>query len=249
MLGGTSEATALAGRLSGDPRFAATLSLAGRTQSPRLGPIPTRIGGFGGADGLASYLSLNAIDVLIDATHPFAERISAHAVAAAKTAAVPLIALERAHWQPAPGDTWTEVPSLEAAALALPDAPERVFLTVGRQSLEPFAVKPQHHYVIRVIDPPEIPAAMTQVDIVTGRGPFELAAEIAFLLQQRVDRLVSKNSGGVTSYAKLAAARALALPVILIARPKPPAGRTVTTVEAVMVCLAEHHASLANRSE
>jgi precorrin-6A/cobalt-precorrin-6A reductase len=248
ILGGTSEASALADGLAGNTRFAATLSLAGRTVTPRLPRIPTRIGGFGGVEGLAAYLKENAVDVLIDATHPFAEQISANAVAAAERAGVPLIVLVRPAWLPVKGDRWTHVDSLEAAAAALPEAPERVFLTVGRQSLAPFAAKPQHSYIIRVIDPPDIPAAMQRTEILVGRGPFDVAAETALLRTHRIDRLVTKNSGGKASAPKLAAARACALPVILVERP---AGDTsaVTSVDEVLARLTDHHASLAKRSE
>lgn len=249
ILGGTSEASALAERLGSDARFAATLSLAGRTSAPRLPDIPTRIGGFGGVDGLAAYLRDNAIDVVIDATHPFAEQISANAVRAANATHTPLIVLSRPAWKPVQGDQWTTVDSLDAAAAALPNAPERVFLTVGRQSLEPFAVKPQHTYIIRVIDPPAIPAAMIRTDIIVGRGPFELAAEMELLRTHRIDRMVTKNSGGKASAPKLAAARARGLPVILVERPAPTGVAAVTTVDAVLTLLAHHHASLAKRSE
>ena len=249
ILGGTTEANALAERLAGDQRHAVMLSLAGRTRTPRLPPVATRIGGFGGADGLADYLRAHAIGVLVDATHPFAAGISGNAVVAAERARVALVALERPAWQPVAGDRWTEVATLEAAANSLPDTPERVFLTVGRQSLAPFAVRPQHHYVIRVIDPPVIPAAMTDTEIVVGRGPFGLEEEIATLRAHRIDRLVTKNSGGGSAYAKLAAARVLGLPVLLVARPPSPArAMRVDSVEAAVEATEGHCGDLAKRS-
>jgi precorrin-6A/cobalt-precorrin-6A reductase len=249
ILGGTSEASALAERLAGDTRYAPTLSLAGRTAQPRRVPIPMREGGFGGADGLAHYLNDNAVDVLIDATHPFAEQISANAVLAAEAAHKPLIILARPPWLPVTGDSWTMVPDLDAAAAALPERPANVFLTVGRQSLAPFAAKPQHTYLIRVIDPPEIPAAMVRTLIVVGRGPFEPGAELNLLRNRRIQHLVTKNSGGKASAAKLAAARTLGVPVIMVNRPTGGAATTVTSVDAVLAKLAQHHASLAKRSE
>ena len=246
ILGGTSEANALAARLAGDPRFTLTLSLAGRTENPRLPPAPTRIGGFGGAAGLADYLRAETVDVLLDATHPFAEQISANARAAAELANVSLIVLGRAPWQPVAGDRWTIAGDLAAAAGALPAEARRVFLTVGRQSLAPFAAHPQHHYVIRVIDPPEIPAAMRHVAILTGRGPFQIEDETALLRDQRIDWLVTKNSGGKASSAKLAAARALGVPVILVAQP--PARADAHSLERVLELLVRHHDGLAKRS-
>lgn len=248
ILGGTHEASQIAGRLANDPRFDVTLSLAGRTATPRLPPVANRFGGFGGAAGLAEYLRGQGVDVLIDATHPFAERISANAEVAAADAAVPLIKLARPAWQPLAGDTWVRVPSLDAAAAALPDAPARVFLTVGRQSLEPFAAKPQHHYLIRVIDPPVIAAAMHDVEIIEGRGPFQLAAEIALLRVHRIDWLVSKNSGGKAASAKLAAARALTLPVILVDQPARSGMAAFATVDAVLNELSRRHGDLTKRS-
>ena len=248
ILGGTSEASTLAEQVAGDDRVDATLSLAGRTQSPRLPRIAVRIGGFGGAAGLAAHLRALRIHILVDATHPFATRISANAVAAAEAAGIPLIALERSAWQPIAGDRWTEVADLEAAAAALPEAPERVLLTVGRQSLVPFAAKPQHHYIIRVIDPPDLPPALDRVKILTARGPFGVDGELAVLRDERVDRLVSKNSGGEAGYAKIVAARALGVPVILVARPLHRGRAHAASLDQVMELLL-HHASLAKRWE
>ena len=249
ILGGTSEANALSGRLADDAGFAATLSLAGRTGTPRLPNIPVRIGGFGGARGLAEFLGENEIDVVVDATHPFAEQISANALAATQATHTALIVLERPAWRPVPGDRWTMVSGLAEAATALPDLPSRIFLTVGRQSLGPFAAKPQHAYLIRVIDPPEIPKELTQTEIITGRGPFELDAEIALLRGHGIRYLVTKNSGGEAASAKLVAARALGVPIIMVERPAGPAQTAVTSVDSVLSLLARHHASLANRSE
>ena len=249
ILGGTSEASGLAERLAGDSRFNATLSLAGRTIAPRLPPIATRIGGFGGAAGLAQYLRDNATGVLIDATHPFAEQISANAILAANATQTPLIVLSRPAWRPVKGDQWTMAASLEAAAAALPDLSARVFLTVGRQSLSPFAAKPQHTYVIRVIDPPDIPAGLDKVEIIVGRGPFDANAELALLRKHRISLLVSKNSGGKAAAAKLAAARTLGLPVIMVERPTAATAAAVCSIEDVLAVLGLHHASLAKRSE
>ena len=248
ILGGTSESNSLAERLAGDERYAATLSLAGRTGTPRLPPVALRVGGFGGAVGLAEFLQAEQIDVLIDATHPFAERISANAVTAARLAGVPLLALTRAPWAPVDGDRWTAVDDLAGAAAALPGAPTSVFLTVGRQSLVPFASQPQHHYVIRVIDPPEIPAALVNAEVVVGRGPFQIEAETALLRAHRIQVLVTKNSGGKAASAKLAAARTLGLPVILVSQPKAGDEARFRTVDAVLLELAKRHGVLTKRS-
>lgn len=248
ILGGTADANGLASRLSGDPRYAVTLSLAGRTLAPRVLPVATRVGGFGGAHGLSAYLNDNAIDVLIDATHPFAERISANAALAARQTGLPLLTFGREPWRPVTGDAWTEVADLAAAAAALPEHPARVFLTVGRQSLAPFAAKPQHHYVIRVIDAPDIPTALTDTLIVVGRGPFTEGAEIELIHKHRIDLLVTKNSGGEAASAKLAAARALKLPVILVRQPAPAGGHVLHTPDAVLGALARFHGDLAKRS-
>ena len=149
ILGGTTEASALARLLAGDARFEATLSLAGRTSAPSPQPIATRVGGFGGTEGLARFLSEQQIDSMIDATHPYAARISANAVAACHKAGVPLASLVRPAWAPQPGDAWQNVPTAVAAALALGKTPRRVFLSLGRQELHCFAAFPQHHYIAR----------------------------------------------------------------------------------------------------
>src|SRR5579863_2260702 len=144
ILGGSNEASRLAARLAGDSDFEPILSLAGRTKNPAPLPVPCRVGGFGGADGLAAYLAAEAIDVLIDATHPFAERMSANAVAAARQTKTPLVVFTRPPWTPAAGDRWTECKDASAAALAIGQTPRRVFLTVGRLQIPAFEAAPQH---------------------------------------------------------------------------------------------------------
>lgn len=248
ILGGTTEANALAARLAGDSRFEAMLSLAGRTASPAPSPIPRRIGGFGGVEGLSRYLSQESIDILVDATHPFAERISANARAAAAATGVPLIAFERPEWEPAPGDRWIRVRGMDEAVAVLTREPSRVLLTVGRQSIAPFAARPEHHYVIRVIDPPEVPAAMTSFEVIAARGPFGVESEIALLREQRIDVLVSKNSGGTAAAAKLTAARTLRVRVIMVARARHDGVAALTDLEAVLAELEHRHAALTKRS-
>jgi precorrin-6A/cobalt-precorrin-6A reductase len=238
ILGGTAEASGLA-RLLADQRWVApVLSLAGRTVAPVLPPIPSRIGGFGGSDGLAAYLRAEAIDLLIDATHPFAARISANAEHAAEMAAVPRLVLQRPPWTPEAGDDWWPVPTVEAAAAALGDRPRRVFLTIGRQDLLPFRAQPQHRYIIRSVDPPDPALLPPEAEIVTGRGPFAEAADLALMEQHGIQVLVTKNSGGADG--KLRAARALGLPVILVDRKPAPSGETVATAEDALGWIRAH---------
>ncbi len=244
ILGGTSEASALAAALERDERFAATLSLAGVTRCPRLPALAVRIGGFGGADGLRRWLEQAGTDALVDATHPFAQRISCNALAAATAAGVPLLRIDRPAWEPVAGDRWTIVSDIEAAASAIGHRPARVLLTVGKQELAPFLAQPQHHYVIRSVDPP--PPALCPPDsiVLAARGPFALADERALLLRHRIERLVTKNSGGIATAAKLVAAREAGLAVVMVARPPPAPGLSVPDWRDVLEWLERrHHAS------
>jgi precorrin-6A/cobalt-precorrin-6A reductase len=238
ILGGTSEARQLAGRLAGRPGLTVTLSLAGRTAAPLAQPVAVRIGGFGGAEGLAAYLQAERIDCLIDATHPYAARISANAAAAAATTGVPLLALRRPPWTKIPGDRWTEVADAEAAVAALGAAPCRVFLALGRQEIAAFAAAPQHHYLVRSVDPVDPPLNVPHAEYVLGRGPFSEDDDRDLLLRHGIEWLVAKNSGGSATYGKIAAAHALALPVILLRRPPLPAVPEVASVEAALAAIA-----------
>ncbi len=218
VLGGTSEASSLAGMLAEDPHFSATLSLAGVTRTPRLPRIAHRIGGFGGAAGLADWLRVDRTEALVDATHPYALQISRHAAIAAAELGIPLLRIERPAWRPATGDRWIRVASLEAAAAALGPVPRRVMLTVGSKGLLPFRATP-HRYLIRCIDPPDpgrLPAGAT---LLLARGPFTLEGEMALLAAHRIERLVSKNSGGEATAPKLRAARQRGATVVMIDRP------------------------------
>jgi precorrin-6A/cobalt-precorrin-6A reductase len=237
ILGGTAEARCLAARLAPRAGLAVTLSLAGRTASPAVQPVPVRIGGFGGADGLADYLTVERIEALIDATHPYAATISVNAARAAQRAGVPLLALRRPPWVPVAGDCWTEVADVSGAVHALAGAPRRVFVALGRKELEPFVHAPQHHYLIRSIDPVDPPLAVPLADYITSRGPFAEAAERALLVEHRIDIIIAKNSGGRASYGKIAAARALGLPVIVLRRPALPQTPAVDKVEAALAWL------------
>ncbi|MER5306811.1 cobalt-precorrin-6A reductase [Streptomyces sp. NPDC002773] len=220
ILGGTTEARALAGLLHTDVRV--TSSLAGRVASPRLPAGEVRIGGFGGVEGLVEWIGGHAVDAVIDATHPFAERISFNAARAAATAHVPLLALRRPGWVPVEGDDWREVPSLEAAAGALDGLGDRVFLTTGRMGLAAFADRPQW-FLVRSVDAPE-PPMPARAEVLLDRGPFTLDGERELLRRHRIDVLVTKDSGGAATAPKLTAAREAGIPVVVVRRPPVPEG-------------------------
>ena len=242
ILGGTTEASALARLLAGDSRFEATLSLAGRTSTPRPQPIATRVGGFGGTGGLTDFLAAQKIEAVVDATHPYADQISANAVAACQRSGVPLASLVRPPWHQESGDLWQSVPSTEAAVAALGAARRCVFLTVGRQELHLFAAAPQHRYVARLIEAPQQAGLPPDLVLLQQRGPFDVEAERRLLHERGIDIVVSKNSGGSATYPKLTAARALGLPVIIIERPVKPAGHIVTSPEEAVAWLAHEAA-------
>jgi precorrin-6A/cobalt-precorrin-6A reductase len=222
ILGGTTEASALAALLAGRSEFSPLLSMAGRTSDPRPLPIPTRIGGFGGVEGLARFLAQERIEAVIDATHPFAAVMSRNAAEACAKAHVPLLALRRPPWIAQAGDRWVEVSSMEEAVQALGQEPRRVFLTVGRLELPPFAFAAQHTYLVRTIEPIGDALPVPNVIAIQDRAPFDEAAERALMERESVDVVVTKNSGGAATYPKIAAARALVLPVIIVARPEKP---------------------------
>lgn len=234
ILGGTTEASALAQRIAGDTRLAPILSLAGRTSNPAPQPVPTRSGGFGGIDGLIHFLRAEAIDAVVDATHPYADQMSSHAVAACAETDVPLASLTRPEWEALAGDRWEAVASSEVAAAALGTTPRRVFLSLGRQDLHVFAAAPQHHYIARLIERPDQTRLPPDLRLVQARGPFDVEAERRLLTDERIDVVVSKNSGGAATYAKIEAARALGLPVVMIARPHKAAGQVMTEIEEVV---------------
>lgn len=239
ILGGTGEGRQLAERLASDPRFETLLSFAGRTARPERPATPSRVGGFGGAPGLAAFLREGAYSALIDATHPFAAQISSHAVWAAAAVAVPLLRVVRPLWQPVAGDQWIEVDDMQAAAHALGATPRRVFLTIGRQEVAAFAAAPQHDYLLRAIDP--FDPGLPRTRVLAARGPFSLEAERALLERERIELLVSKNAGTNATYPKLAAARALSIPVVMVARPRLPPAPETDSLDDVLAWLEHLH--------
>lgn len=227
ILGGTSEARELAGALHASGQGVIT-SLAGRVAQPRLPPGAVRIGGFGGPAGLAAWLRAHEVSAVLDATHPFAERISASAASACADVGVPLLRLERSGWSERPGDRWTWVDDLDGAAAALSSLGERAFLTTGRQGLAAFAAT-SAWCLIRCVQPPEPPLPAHRL-VILDRGPYTVAGEGALLDDHRIDVLVTKDSGGTHTQAKLDAARERGLAVVVVRRPARPAIETVETV-------------------
>jgi len=232
VLGGTGEARELAARLSERPGLRVVSTLAGRVREPRLPAGEVRVGGFGGPERMAEWLRAEQADAVIDATHPFAERISASAAVAAERAGVPLLLLRRPGWTAGAGDDWRWVASLDEAAAVLPTLGERVFLTTGRQGLAAFAGS-DRWFLVRCVDPPDPPLPARR-QLLLSRGPYNLAGELALMREHRIDVLVTKDSGGDQTVAKLAAARTLGLPVVVVRRPEPPDVPVVATVGAAL---------------
>jgi precorrin-6A/cobalt-precorrin-6A reductase len=232
ILGGTADASLLAAEIA-RAGIDAVYSYGGRTRAPADQPLPTRIGGFGGVSGLADYIRRENITHVIDATHPFAAEMSRNAVAACAETGTPLIALERAPWTKAAGDNWIEIADVNAAVAALPEAPEKTFLAIGRQHIAPFATKPQHVYTLRFVDPPEAPLPFA-ADVIVSRGPFTLEGELEMMRKRMIAWIIARNSGGDGARAKIDAARRLGLPVIMISRPQLPERLRVESVAEIM---------------
>jgi precorrin-6A/cobalt-precorrin-6A reductase len=232
VLGGTAEARAVASALVA-AKVPVVSSLAGRVANPQLPVGEVRIGGFGGPEGLAAWLTENRVMAVVDATHPFAKHIGTSAVTGARMAGVPLVRLQRPGWQPEPGDRWHWAESLEHAAAGLPALGERVFLTSGRQGLSAFASLDDLWFLIRCVDPPE-PPLPAKFEVLLDRGPYLFEAETELMRTHRIEVLVTKDSGGTMTSAKLAAAHKLRLPVVVIRRPRRPDAETVTGVEAAV---------------
>jgi precorrin-6A/cobalt-precorrin-6A reductase len=219
---------------------AAILSLAGATAEPAPAPIPQRIGGFGGAEGLAAFLAREHIDAVVDATHPFASRISANAVAACGATRTPLVVFSRPPWTREPGDRWIEVAAMDDAVPALGTQRKTVFLTQGRLQLAPFARAPQHRYIVRAIDRPADIDALPDHKLILARGPFTIRDELELMKHEGIEMLVTKNSGGRATYAKIEAARALEIEVVIVRRPPAPEAELLHDLDAVLAWLAAH---------
>jgi precorrin-6A/cobalt-precorrin-6A reductase len=231
ILGGTSEASALARALADRDDVEVTTSYAGRTSAPTAPAGRTRVGGFGGAAGLAEYLRADGVDVLVDATHPFAARMRWHAVEAARAVGTPRLRVERPAWEPGEGDRWVRVADLAAAARAVTAGGyRRVLLTTGRTELAPFAACPGAWFLVRSIETPD-PQPLPRAEILLARGPFTVPGELALMSEHRIDAVVTKNSGGAATAAKLVAASELGLPVVVVDRPPSPAGPLVRSID------------------
>jgi precorrin-6A/cobalt-precorrin-6A reductase len=237
ILGGTAEARELARELAA-AEVPVISSLAGRVARPRLPAGEVRIGGFGGPDALARWLHDHGIVAVVDATHPFAERISASAAVACPRAGVPLLRLERPGWCERPGDRWRWVDGLEAAAAAIPELGERVLLTTGRQGLGAFAGVDEAWFLIRCVDPPA-PPLPTRHELILDRGPYTLAGELALIDRHHLDVVVTKDSGGRHTQAKLDGARERGLPVIVVRRPPRADAAAVSTVASARTWIGE----------
>ena len=238
VLGGTGEARALAEALHGTPGVRVVSTLAGRVARPRMPAGEVRIGGFGGPAGLAEYLREERVDAVVDATHPFAERMSWSAAEACTQVGVALLRLERPPFERDPQIDWREAASLDAAGAMLPRAGRRVFLTTGRQGIATFARVAHAFFLVRCVEPPAPETLPPAHELVLDRGPFSLAGELSLIDRHALDVLVTKDSGGDMTRAKLDAARARGLPVIVVGRPPRPATQTVATLGQALRWLA-----------
>jgi precorrin-6A/cobalt-precorrin-6A reductase len=238
ILGGTAEAAELARRAPAEfgRRLDVVTSLAGRLPGRPDLPGHVRAGGFGGAAGLAAYLAAERIDALVDATHPFTAVISRNAGEACAACGVPRLMLIRPAWRPGPGDRWLEVDSLGEAAALLPGIARRVFLTTGPGGIEAFA-QCRCWFLVRLFAPHTAPLPLADHQTIIARPPFTIEGERELMFRHRIDRLVTKNSGGPTS-AKLEAARDLGIPVVMIRRPPISVGHPGHTVDNVRDALA-----------
>jgi len=245
ILGGTGEALALARAVAVTmPNLKMTTSLAGRTRDPVLPPGEVRVGGFGGIAGLVRYIEENDITLLVNATHPFAAAMSAHAIEAQRETEVPLLRLLRPAWVKQPKDSWIPVPDVKAAAEICRWLGKSIFLSLGAKDLATFAGLAHPHFLVRLVDAPET-LSLARYDLVTARGPFTLADERALIEQRGIDLIVTKNSGGDATYAKIEVARELGIPVVMIRRPEialDPGSEAVETVEAVLDWIADQTA-------
>ncbi len=240
LLGGTTEASQLARALVDHWLGAgrqAVFSYAGRTERPAPQPLPQRLGGFGGVAGLMEYITCEGITHVVDATHPFAEQMSRNAIAACAGTGVALTALQRPAWRAEAGDQWIHVKDMEGAVAALPEHGSRVFLAIGKQNLATFASKSRNHYLLRLVDPPKDALPLPNTSVVIARGPFDARGDKALMAEHGITHVVAKNAGGSGAEAKLIAARALDVPVIMIDRPQLPERAICSSAKEVLAWL------------
>ncbi len=240
ILGGIGESWKLTALASTIPGLEVINSLAGRTRKPVMTSTPTRIGGFGGVSGLTNYLREQKIDLLIDATHPFASKISWNAAIASSALNIPRLMLVRPAWKKMEGDRWVEVESNEVAARVLPELASRIFLSIGRQELVSYTHLKNLWFLMRMVEPPQANTSVPPGKILTERGPFSLEEERSLLLKYEIEAILSKNSGGDATYAKIIAARELGIPVVMIQRPSLPEGEQVSDVESAVSWLRNY---------
>ena len=242
ILGGTGDAVDLARLLESRAEFDVVTSLAGRTRRPAATSGRVRTGGFGGVEGLTAYLAAEHVEVVVDATHPYAATISKHATLACDATGVPRVQLWRPAWSPVDGDEWTGVVSLDAAADTVADARLSadgcVFLSTGVRDVHVFGGLREVRFLVRLVEAPRTPLPLSKVELIVDRGPFALENERALFLEHGVELLVSKNSGGAATYSKLAAARELGVPVVMVDRPDPEPGARAETAEEAFRWLA-----------
>lgn len=234
ILGGTAEAVDLANRLCDDPAIEPVYSLAGHTATPTLPRCDVRRGGFGGGAQLSKYLSDAQIDILIDATHPYASQMASNALAGAKAVAIPHCKLLRPEWREPSEAGWLHASTADAAAEIIDGRFERVFISSGLGDAAAFSHLTRTWFLVRTIEVPSVPAPLASFTLIRGRGPFEVAAEKALFAEYRIDALVSKNSGGGATNSKLEAARQMGIPVIMIERPPIPECDCYSDMEALI---------------
>ncbi len=229
LLGGTEEAYRLAEKIAQEPDWCCITSLAGVTRNPKIPPGELIKGGFGGVEGMAGYLRERGVSALIDATHPFADQISRNAFETCGKTGTPLLRLERPPWPAQPH--WQCKSNVKEAARFFQNREERVLLTIGRQEADEFHISPSSYFLVRMIDPPDSPLKISNHDLLLMRGPFSVESERRILRDNRIDWLITKNSGGKSGSNKLIAAEEEGVSVCLINRPELPDGEKVETVD------------------
>lgn len=241
ILGGTGEAVALAHALDEQrPDLYVTIALAGMTRAPSEMPGHVRVGHFGGVEGLADFITRRGMSAVIDATHPFAARITNNAVQACAQTDVPRLRLERPQWVMPPDTDVVFMPDVEEAARLVARTSSSTFLTIGRKHLNAFDDVQNVKFLVRMIDRPDEPLSLGNCTVVTGRPPFDVDGEEALMREYEIDTLVAKASGGDATRAKIDAAAKVGVRIILIRRPPPPDGDRVSRVEEALKWLGRH---------